>query len=94
MNRRDFEIDVLCDYSVKTIEWEIVHAYNNTRCRDLDSSVLLSLRKNIINKEMLAHQKDLLPDIVAFRVSDFTENIFFSYEMQQVSNDCALVMIF
>ena len=66
MNRRDFEIDVLCDYSVKTIEWEIVHAYNNTRCRDLDSSVLLSLRKNIINKEMLAHQKDLLPDIVAF----------------------------
>ena len=38
--------------------------------------------------------KDSLPDIVAFRVSDFIKNIFFSYEMQQVSNDCALVMIF
>ena len=66
MERKDFEIDVLCDYSVKMIEREIIHGYNNTRFYDSDSGALLSLRKNIINKEILAHQKNLLPDIIAF----------------------------
>ena len=66
MERKDFEIDILCDYSVKEIEREIIQEYNNTRCYDSDYGVLLSLRKNIINKEMLAHQKELLPDIIAF----------------------------
>ena len=66
MERKDFEIDILCDYSVKEIEREIIQGYNNTRCYDSDYGVLLSLRKNIINKEMLAHQKELLPDIIAF----------------------------
>ena len=66
MERKDFEIDILCDYSVKEIEREIIQGYNNTRCYDSDYGVLLSLRKNIINKEMLAHQKELLPNIIAF----------------------------
>ena len=66
MERKDFEIDILCDYSVKEIERAIIQEYNNTRCYDSDYGVLLSLRKNIINKEMLAHQKELLPDIIAF----------------------------
>ena len=66
MERKDFEIDILCDYIVKMIEREIIQGYNNTRCYDSDYGVLLSLRKNIINKEMLAHQKELLPDIIAF----------------------------
>ena len=66
MERKDFEIDILCDYSVKEIEREIIHGYHNTRCYDSDYGVLLSLRKNIINKEMLAHQKELLPNIIAF----------------------------
>jgi len=66
MERKDFEIDILCDYSVKEIERTIIQEYNNTRCYDSDYGVLLSLRKNIINKEMLAHQKELLPDIIAF----------------------------
>ena len=66
MERKDFEIDILCDYSVKEIEREIIQGYNNTRCYDSDYGVLLSLRKNIINKEILAHQKELLPDIIAF----------------------------
>ena len=48
------------------IEREIIQGYNNTRCYDTDNGALLSLRKNIINKEMLAHQKALLPDIIAF----------------------------
>ena len=66
MERKDFEIDILCDYSVKEIEREIIQGYNNTRCYDSDYGVLMSLRKNIINKEMLAHQKELLPNIIAF----------------------------
>ena len=66
MEIKDFEIDILCDYSVKMIEREIIQGYNNTRCYDSDNGALLSLRKNIINKEMLAHQKELLPDIIAF----------------------------
>jgi len=66
MERKDIEIDILCDYSVKMIEREIIQGYNNTRCYDSDNGALLSLRKNIINKEILAHQKELLPDIIAF----------------------------
>ena len=66
MKRKDFEIDILCDYSVKMIEREIIQGYNNTRCYDSDNGALLSLRKNIINKEMLAHQKELLPNNIAF----------------------------
>ncbi len=66
MNRKDFEIDALCDYSVKMIEDEIVHAYKNTYHYDFGDDVLLNLRRDIINKELLAHQADLLPEIIAF----------------------------
>ena len=66
MNRKDFEIDALCDYSVKMIEDEIVHAYKNTYHYDFGDEVLLNLRRDIINKELLAHQADLLPEIIAF----------------------------
>ena len=65
MNRKDFEIDALCDYSVKMIEDEIVHAYKNTYHYDFGDEVLLNLRRDIINKELLAHQADLLPEIIA-----------------------------
>ena len=66
MNKKDFEIDALCNYSVKMIEDEIVHMYKNTRHYDLGDDALLNLRRNIINKELLAHQADLLPEIIAF----------------------------
>lgn len=66
MERKDFEIDILCDYSVKMIEKEIIYGYNNTRNYALNGDALLNLRKNIINKELLAHQADILPDIIAF----------------------------
>ena len=66
MNRKDFEIDALCDYSVKMIEDEIIHAYKNTYHYDLGDNALLSLRRDIINKELLAHQAEILPDIIAF----------------------------
>lgn len=66
MERKDFLIDALCDYRIKEIEREIIQVYNNTRHDVSDNDALLSLRKNIINKELLAHQSELLPDIVAF----------------------------
>lgn len=66
MNRKDFEIDALCDYSVKMIENEIVHIYKNSCYYDLGNDTLLNLRKNIINKELLAHQAEILPDIMSF----------------------------
>ena len=54
------------DNNVDVIERVIILKYNDYRCYDSDNDVLLSLRKHIINKQMLANQKELLPDIIAF----------------------------
>lgn len=56
----------LNDCGVEAIEREIIQKYNDYRSYDSNGDVLLSLRKDIINKKMLAIQKELLPDIVAF----------------------------
>lgn len=66
MNRKMFEMDVLSSYSIQMIEEQIIQEYNNTRHNGLDNGALLNLRRHIINKEILAHQADILPDIVAF----------------------------
>ena len=54
------------DNNVDAIEREIILKYNDYRCYNSDNDVLLSLRKGIINKQVLANQKELLPDIIAF----------------------------
>ena len=54
------------DNNVDAIEREIMLKYNDYRCYNSDNDVLLSLRKDIINKQVLANQKELLPDIIAF----------------------------
>ena len=54
------------DNNVEAIEREIILKYNDYRCYNSDNDVLLSLRKGIINKQVLANQKELLPDIIAF----------------------------
>lgn len=54
------------DNNVDAIEREIILKYNDYRCYNSDNDVLLSLRKDIINKPVLANQKELLPDIIAF----------------------------
>lgn len=56
----------LYDYSIEAIENEIIYRYKSTRCYESNDDYLLSLRRNIINKKVLAHQKDILPDIIAF----------------------------
>ena len=52
--------------NVDAIEREIILKYNDYRCYNSDNDVLLSLRKDIINKQVLANQKELLSDIIAF----------------------------
>ena len=57
---------VIMDNNVDAIEREIILKYNDYRCYNSDNDVLLSLRKGIINKQVLANQKELFPDIIAF----------------------------
>ena len=57
------------DYSVEVIEREIIRRNNDYRYYGSNDDVLLSLRKDIINKQALANQKELLPDIIAFNDS-------------------------
>ena len=59
-------IKKLNECGVEAIEREIIQKYNDYRSYDSNGDVLLSLRKDIINKNMLAIQRELLPDIVTF----------------------------
>ena len=56
----------LHDYDIELIEREILWKYNDNRHDYSDCDCLLSLRKSMINKRVLAHQEDILPDIIAF----------------------------
>ena len=55
------------DYDIQCIEQEILWKYEDTRHDYSDCDCLLSLRKDMINKRVLAHQEEILPehDIVA-----------------------------
>ena len=66
MNMIEFEDCGLFEYSIEAIEREIIYRYKSARCYESDDDYLLSLRRSIINKMVLAHQKDILPDIIAF----------------------------
>ena len=66
MNMIEFEDCGLFDYSIEAIEREIIYRYKSARCYESDDDYLLALRRSIINKKVLAHQKDFLPDIIAF----------------------------
>ena len=54
------------DYEIQCIEQEILWKYEDTRNDYSDCDCLLSLRKDMINKRVLAHQEEILPDIIAF----------------------------
>ena len=56
----------LQDYDIQLIEREIYLKYELTPCDYADSDCLLSLRKTMINERALAHQEEILPDIIAF----------------------------
>ena len=54
------------DYDIQCIEHEILWKYDKSPCDYPDCDCLLSLRKDMINERVLAHQKEILPDIIAF----------------------------
>ena len=56
----------LQDYDIQLIEREIYLKYDLTPCDYSDCDCLLSLRKAMINERVLAHQEEILPDIIAF----------------------------
>ena len=56
----------LQDYDIQLIEKEIYLKYDLTPCDYADCDCLLSLRKAMINERVLAHQEEILPDIIAF----------------------------
>ena len=54
------------DYDIQCIEQEILWKYDKSPCDYPDCDCLLSLRRDMINKRVLAHQEEILPDIIAF----------------------------
>ncbi len=54
------------DYDIQCIEQEILWKYENYQCDYSDYDCLLSLRKRMINKRVLMHQDEIMPDIIAF----------------------------
>ena len=54
------------DYDIQRVEKEILWKYKESRYEYSDYECLLSLRKDMINKRVLAHQEEILPDIIAF----------------------------
>ena len=60
------EENYITDYIIEAIEKEIIQKFNDTSCYESNDDYLLALRRSIINKKVLARQKELLPDIIAF----------------------------
>ena len=56
----------LQDYDIQLIEREILLKFEHAPWDYSDSDCLLSLRKTMINERVLAHQEEILPDIIAF----------------------------
>lgn len=56
----------LHNYDIELIEKEILWKCNDNRHDYSDCNCLLSLRKDIINRRVLSHQEEILPDIIAF----------------------------
>ena len=56
----------LHDYDIQCIEHEILWKYDKSPCDYSECDCLFSLRKDMINKRVLVHQKENLPDIIAF----------------------------
>ena len=54
------------DNDIQLIENKILMKYNDSRCDYSNFKYLLELRKEMINKRVLAHQEDFLQDITAF----------------------------
>lgn len=54
------------NYDIQAIEREIILNYEDSTGDYTNLKYLLSLRKELINRRVLAHQEEILPDIIAF----------------------------
>ena len=54
------------DYVIELLEQDILRAYNDGKVDYTEHQNLLKLRKELLNRQALAHQQELLPDIIAF----------------------------
>ena len=54
------------NYAIQAIEREIILNYEDSTGDYTNLKYLLSLRKELINRRVLAHQEEILPDIIAF----------------------------
>ena len=77
------------DYTIERIEQEIVAEYDRFPVDYPEHRYLLKLRKDLLNRQALALQSELLPDIIAF--NDALRNALHSMykHTHQVWNDLA-----
>ncbi len=54
------------DNAIERLEQEIVLTFHDSRNNYTEHQNLLELRKELLNQQAKAHQKELLPDIIAF----------------------------
>ena len=54
------------DYDIQYIEDAIMREYVSPKNNYPDCDCLLSLRKDMINHRVLAHQEEIVPNIIAF----------------------------
>lgn len=54
------------DYAIERLEQEIVLTFHDSRNNYNEHQNLLELRKELLNRQAKAHQKELVPDIIAF----------------------------
>lgn len=66
------------DYDIQCVEKEILWKYEDTRYDYPDFDCLLSLRQDMINKRVLAHQEEILQDIITFNDA-LTKTLFEMY---------------
>ena len=66
------------DNAIRRIEREIIDTYNNPHMDYTQCTHLLSMRKDLINERVLAHQEEILPDIIAFNdaLTNALRNLF------------------
>ena len=65
----------LQDYEIRCIEEEILNVFNDNWSKYPECDCLLTVRKDIINKRALAHQEEILPDIIAFNEALSTSHL-------------------
>ena len=70
------------NYDIQAIEREIILNYEDSTGDYTNLKYLLSLRKELINRRVLAHQEEILPDIIAFNDA-LTEALLQMYDKAQ-----------